>query len=179
MGNSLFVALFFVLGAACAPPVSSSTVEESGPNVLIVGKAFGFMLFGNDGFTNAGVENLNVEGCRVSFESSGGFYSHAIQRIYVTYDLNKANWKSAVYQMDYANNSIRFEVYGEKGLKAVHYDHTFASADELRMGVALLGLAVGPQNGFTVQLPKYMTKERYDRALSDLTQQCPGSTSSY
>ena len=58
MGNSLFVALFFVLGAACAPPVSSSD-EESGPNV-IVSKAFGFMLFGNDGFTNAGVENLNV-----------------------------------------------------------------------------------------------------------------------
>ena len=113
MSNSLFVALFFVLGAACAPPVFSSTVEESGPNILIVGKAFGFMLFGNDGFTNAGVENLNVEGCRVSFESSGGFYAHAIQRIYVTYDLNKANWKSAVYQMDYANNSIRFEVYGE------------------------------------------------------------------
>ena len=179
MGNSCFVAILIVLGLVCAPPVSSSTIDDSGPNALIVGKAFGFMLFGNDGFMKAGIENLKVEGCQVSFESSGGFYSHAIQRIYVNYDLNKANWKSAVYQMDYANNSIRFEVYGDKGLKAVNYDHAFDSEDELRMGVALLGLGVGPQNGFTVQLPNYMTKERYDRALWDLTQQCPGSPSPY
>ncbi len=47
------------------------------------------------------------------------------------------------------------------------------------MGVALLGLGVGPQNGFTVQLPNYMTKERYERALWDLTQECPGSPSPY
>ena len=179
MSNSYFVTLLIVVVAAFAPPASSSTIEESGPNALIVGKTFGFMLFGNDGFTKACIENLKVERCQVSFESSGAFYSHAIQRIYVTYDLNKANWKSAVYQMDHANNSIRFEVYGKKDLKAVHNDHLFDNEDELRMGVAFLGLTVGPQSGFTVQLPKYMTKERYDRALRDVTKQCPGSISSY
>ena len=95
--------------------VNASVIDESGPNPLAVGKAFGFMLFGNDGFMKPGIENLAVDGCRVSFETDGGLYSHAIQRIYISYDLTKANWRSAVYQPDYVNNVVRFEIYGETG----------------------------------------------------------------
>ena len=75
------------------------------------------MLFGNDGFMTPGIENLAVDGCKVSYETDGGFYSHAIQRIYVSYDLNKANWRSAVYQPDYYNDIVRFEIFGELGLR--------------------------------------------------------------
>ena len=154
-------------------------IDESGPNPLAVGKAFGFMLFGNDGFMKPGIENLAVDGCRVSFETDGGLYSHAIQRIYISYDLTKANWRSAVYQPDYVNNVVRFEIYGETGLREIRYDHTFENEDELRMGVAFLGLTVGPQSDIKIQLPNYMTQERYDRAFWDLTEQCPGSQGVY
>ena len=159
--------------------VNASVIDESGPNPLAVGKAFGFMLFGNDGFMKPGIENLAVDGCRVSFETDGGLYSHAIQRIYISYDLTKANWRSAVYQPDYFNNVVRFEIYGETGLREIRYDHTFETEDELRMGVAFLGLTVGPQSDIKIQLPNYMTQERYDRAFWDLTEQCPGSQGVY
>ena len=159
--------------------VNASVIDESGPNPLAVGKAFGFMLFGSDGFMKPGIENLAVDGCRVSFETDGGLYSHAIQRIYISYDLTKANWRSAVYQPDYVNNVVRFEIYGETGLREIRYDHTFENEDELRMGVAFLGLTVGPQSDIKIQLPNYMTQERYDRAFWDLTEQCPGSHGVY
>lgn len=158
---------------------TASVIDDSGPNPLVVGKAFGFMLFGNDGFMKPDIENLSVEGCKVSFETDGGLYSHAIQRLYIAYDLNKANWRSAVYQPDYVNDVVRFEIYGESGLREIRYDHKFENEDELRMGVAFLGLSVGPQSDIKIQLPNYMTKERYDRAIRDLVKQCPGSQGGY
>ena len=120
-----------------------------------------------------------MEGCRVSFETDGGLYSNAIQRIYISYDLNKANWRSAVYQPDYVNNIVRFEVFGETGLRELRYDHKFKNEDELRIGVAFLGLSVGSQSDIKIQLPNPMTKERYDRAYWDLAEQCPGSQEEY
>ena len=71
--------------------VSASVIDDNSPNPLVVGKAFGFMLFGNDGFMKPGIDNLGVDGCKVSYETGGGIYSHAIQKIYISYDLNKAN----------------------------------------------------------------------------------------
>ena len=118
-----------------------------------------------------------MEGCRVSFETDGGLYSNAIQRIYINYDLNKSNWRSAVYQPDYVNNIVRFEIFGEMGLRELRYDHKFKNEDELRIGVAFLGLTVGPQSDIKIQLPIYMTKDT--TVLSDLTEQCPGNQSVY
>jgi len=159
--------------------LNASEIDDSGPNPMVVGKAFGFMLFGNDGFMKPGIENLAVDGCIVSYEIDGGFYSHAIQRVYISYDLNKANWQSAVYVPDYVNDVVLFEIYGDTGLREIRYDHTFDTEDELRMGVAFLGLTVGPQSEIKIQLPNYMTQERYNRAFWDLTEQCPGSQGGY
>ena len=160
-------------------PLNASMIDDSGPNSIIVGKVFGFMLFGNDGFMKPGIDNLAVDGCKVTYEIDGGFYSHAIQRIYISYDLNKANWRSAIYQPDYVNDIVWFEIYGETGLSEIRYDHTFETEDELRMGVAFLGLTVGPQSDIKIQLPNYMTQERYNRAYWDLIEQCPGSQGGY
>ena len=159
--------------------VYASVIDNNCPNPMVIAKAFGFMLFGNDGFMMPGIDNLAVDGCNVSFETDGGLYSHAIQRIYVSYDLNKANWRSAVYQPDYYNDIVRFEIYGETGLREIRYDHTFETEDELRIAVGFLGLNIGPQKDIKIQLPNYMTKERYDRAYLDLTEQCPGSSGGY
>ena len=91
--------------------LNASVIDDSGPNPMVVGKAFGFMLFGNDGFMKFGIENLGVDGCMVSYEIDGGLYCNAIQRIHISYDLNKANWRSAVYQPDYVNVVVWFEIY--------------------------------------------------------------------
>ena len=179
MKLSLYFSILVGFWLSCFQAVNASVIDENGPNPMIVGKAFGLMLFGNDGFMTPGIENLAVDGCKVSYETNGGLYSHAIQRIYVSYDLNRANWRSAVYQPDYYNDIVRFEIYGEIGLREMRYDHTFENEDELRIGVGLLGLSVGPQKDIKIQLPDYMTKERYDRAYLDLTEQCLGSSGRY
>ena len=174
-----FLAVVLALWLQNTQALNASVIDDSGPNPMVVGKAFGFMLFGNDGFMKPGIENLAVDGCIVSYEIDGGFYSHAIQRIYISYDLNKANWQSAVYLPDYVNDVVWFEIYGDTGLREIRYDHTFDTEDELRMGVAFLGLTVGPQSEIKIQLPNYMTQERYNRAFWDLTEQCPGSQGGY
>ena len=175
----VYLAALLALWLPNTQALNASVIDDSGPNPMVVGKAFGFMLFGNDGFMKPGIENLAVDGCIVSYEIDGGFYSHAIQRLYISYDLNKANWQSAVYVPDYVNDVVLFEIYGDTGLREIRYDHTFDTEDELRMGVAFLGLTVGPQSEIKIQLPNYMTQERYNRAFWDLTEQCPGSQGGY
>ena len=179
MKMRVYLALLLALWLQNTQALNASMIDDSGPNPMVVGKAFGFMLFGNDGFMKPGIENLAVNGCIVSYEIDGGFYSHAIQRLYISYDLNKANWQSAVYVPDYVNDVVLFEIYGDTGLREILYDHTFDTEDELRMGVAFLGLTVGPQSEIKIQLPNYMTQERYNRAFWDLTEQCPGSQGGY
>ena len=174
-----YLAVVLALWLQNTQALNASVIDDSGPNPMVVGKAFGFMLFGNDGFMKPGIENLALDGCIVSYEVDGGFYSHAIQRVYISYDLNKANWQSAVYVPDYVNDVVLFEIYGDTGLREILYDHTFDTEDELRMGVAFLGLTVGPQSEIKIQLPNYMTQERYNRAFWDLTEQCPGSQGGY
>ena len=175
----VYLAVLLALWLQNTQALNASVIDDSGPNPMVVGKAFGFMLFGNDGFMKPGIENLAVDGCIVSYEIDGGFYSHAIQRVYISYDLNKANWQSAVYVPDYVNDVVLFEIYGDTGLREIRYDHTFDTEEELRMGVAFLGLSVGPQSEIKIQLPNYMTQERYNRAFWDLTEQCPGSQGGY
>ena len=179
MKMRVYLAVLLALWLQNTQALNASVIDDSGPNPMVVGKAFGFMLFGNDGFMKPGIENLAVDGCIVSYEIDGGFYSHAIQRLYISYDLNKANWQSAVYVPDYVNDVVLFEIYGDTGLREIRYDHTFDTEDELRMGVAFLGLSVGPQSEIKIQLPNYMTQERYNRAFWDLTEQCPGSQGGY
>ena len=179
MKMRVYLAVLLALWLQNTQALNASVIDDSGPNPMVVGKAFGFMLFGNDGFMKPGIENLAVDGCIVSYEVNGGFYSHAIQRVYISYDLNKANWQSAVYVPDYVNDVVLFEIYGDTGLREIRYDHTFDTEEELRMGVAFLGLSVGPQSEIKIQLPNYMTQERYNRAFWDLTEQCPGSQGGY
>jgi len=47
------------------------------------------------------------------------------------------------------------------------------------LAVAFLGLSVGKSSDIKIRLPQYMTKERYDRAYLDLTEQCPGDPGRY
>ena len=131
----LCFSILVVFLLSCFQAVNASVIDNNGPNPMVVGKAFGFMLFGNDGFMTPGIENLAVDGCKVSYQTDGGLYSHAIQRIYISYDLNKANWRSAVYQPDYFNDIVRFEIFWRNGTKERFFMTTFGTEDELRIGV--------------------------------------------
>ena len=157
----------------------ASMIDTDGPNELIVGKSFGFMLMGNEGFMSPGIENLSVMGCKIDFELDGGIYSHAIKKIYVSYDLSKANWNSAVYVPNYTEDYVQFEIYGGLGLRELSYDHSFDNEEELTLAVSFLGLSVGKRSDIKIRLPQYMTKERYDRAYLDLIEQCPGDSGRY
>ena len=59
------------------------------------------------------------------------------------------------------------------------YPHNFKTKEELNITASLLSLPVGPQKSIKIKLPDYATKERYDRAYSDLIKECPGRTSKY
>lgn len=162
-------------------PISASAmiIDSDAPNEIIISKAFGFMLLGNQGFMAPNIENLSVKGCEIKFEQNGGIYSHAIQKIFVKYDLSKANWNSAVYVPNYFEDVVYFEVYGDKGLRELNYQHSFANEEELRIGLALIGLSEGTLTDIKIKLPSYITKERYDRAYWDLREQCPGIQGDY
>ena len=56
-------------------------------------------------------------------------------------------------------------IFGKTGLREFRYDHKFENEDELRIGIAFLGFAVVPQSDIKIQLPNYMTKERYEQAI--------------
>ena len=159
--------------------VNSSIISDEGPNDITVYKAFGFILFGNEGFLNNDLENITSDGCIITFETTYPMYSHAFKRIYVKYDLNKAIWKSTVYKMNQSKKPTELHIYGIKGLKELKYSHNFKTKEELNIAASLLSLPVGPQKSIKIKLPDYATKERYDRAYSDLIKECPGITSKY
>ena len=159
--------------------VNSSIISDEGPNDITVYKAFGFILFGNEGFLNKSVENITSDGCIVTFETTYPMYSHAFKRIYVKYDLNKAIWKSTIYKINQSKKPTEFHIYGIKGLMELKYSHNFKTKEELSIAASLLGLPVGPQKSIKINLPDYATKERYDIAYSDLTKECPGINSKY
>ena len=160
-------------------PVNSSIISDEGTNDITVYKAFGFILFGNEGFLNKRVENITSDGCIITFETTFPKYSHALKRIYVKYDLNKAIWKLTVYKMNKLKKPIELHIYGTKGLKELTYSHNFKTKDELIIAVSLLGLSVGPQKNIKINLPDYAVKEKYDRAYSELINECPGIYSKY
>ena len=83
MNKKLCSSVLIIFSLSGFQAVNASVIDENGPNPMVVAKAFGFMLFGNDGFMTPGIENLAVDGCKVSYETDGGLYSHAIQRIYI------------------------------------------------------------------------------------------------
>ena len=65
MNIRLCFSIIVILWLSCIQPVNASVIDDSGPNSLVVGKSFGFMLFWNDGFMKPGIENISVDGCTV------------------------------------------------------------------------------------------------------------------
>ena len=66
-----------------------------------------------------------------------------------------------------------------KRIKGLTYSHNFKTNEKLNISASLLGLSVGAEKSIKINLPDYATKERYDRAYSDLIKECPGINSKY
>ena len=63
-----FVIIIILTSLFIGTSSKASMIDTDGPNELIVGKSFGFMLMGNEGFMSPGIENLSVMGCKIDFE---------------------------------------------------------------------------------------------------------------
>ena len=65
MKTRLYLAALLAFWLHNTQALNASVIDDSGPNPMVVGKTFGFMLFGNDGFMKPGIENLAVDQCIV------------------------------------------------------------------------------------------------------------------
>ena len=81
--------------------------------------------------------------------------------------------------MNQSKKPTELHIYGIKGLKELTYSHNFKTKKVIIITPSLLSLPVEPQKSIKIKLPDYATKERYDKAYSDLIKECPGITSKY
>ena len=80
METHLYLAAMRAVWLHNVQALNASMINDSGSNQMVVGKAFGFMLFGNDCFRKPGIEDLAVDGCIVSFEIDGGRWRPSLTR---------------------------------------------------------------------------------------------------
>ena len=149
--------------------VNSSIISNEGPNDITVYKAFGFILFGNEGFLNKDIENITSDGCIITFETTYPMYSHAFKRIYVKYDLNKAIWKSA--SSEEIEGKIFFILDGQIGtqsIKAINIE----TNDDVTNGLLIFGLLGGETS--RIRFPILTDISRFKNALIDLSEICQG-----
>ena len=146
----VYLAVLLALWLQNTQALNATVIDDSGPNPMVVGKAFGFMLFGNDGLMKPGIENPAVDGCIVSYEIDGGFDHTQFKELYSTTSISEL----AISRVcaDYVNDVVLFEIYGDTGLREIRYDHTFDTEEEcawaLHFLASLLGLKVKSKSSF-------------------------------
>ena len=146
--------------------VLSPTVAMSANSNVIKG-AMGFMMGGDSGWTGAGVTDVKVDGCKVTYTGNAMGIP-----VVITRDLNKANYNSAKYE--YSDGSTWFTVSGAEGIEVVEVQGGDDSQKSLLM---LYGVYPGSKSEMSVKLS--VTRDRFENALSDLAGECPGKRSKY
>ena len=71
MNKRLYFSILVIIWLSFLRAVNASVIDDNGPNPMAVGKAFGVMLFGNDGFMTPGIENVAGDACEESYEIDG------------------------------------------------------------------------------------------------------------
>lgn len=136
------------------------------PNEEVVKAAFGFMQFGDTGWKTSGVTGPTINGCLVSFRQY-----LLVDYVDLKVDLNLANWSSARTWARF-DGKVEFSVNGQEGFLVM-------SMSNPTNGLVLLanGIALGSRSfmSFTLQT----TEQRFENALRDLINECPGYSSRY
>ena len=146
----------------------TSSSAFSKVNEEIVHDALGFMLGGDSGWSSV-TDEYQIDGCVITY----------VQEIVDTtliaiYDFNKALWNSAASQIGEDGREY-FILNGEVGVQEIYaYDADGVDATE---GLWIFGLEPGPST--TIFFPILVDISRFENAMYDLMDECPGIKSKY
>ncbi len=152
-----FTFLFFSFSSAF------SRVSEN-----VVHDALGFMIGGDSGWA-AVTNEYEIDGCVATYVQALGDMN-----LIAIYDFNKALWNSASSQIGEDGREY-FILNGEIGVQEVYaYDSYGEDATE---GLWIFGIEPGPST--TIFFPILVDISRFENAMYDLMDECPGIKSKY
>ena len=161
MFKKAFVIISFII-------FSKISVSHSKPNDQIIHDALGFMLGGDNGWSIVATE-YQIDGCRIAYVQDFMGMS-----LIAAYDFDKAFWKSASSQVGDDGREY-FILNGEIGLQEVYaYDEY---GDDVTESLWVWGINGG--SGSFMTFPILVDISRFENAMYDLMDECPGIKSKY
>ncbi len=137
-------------------------------NEEVVHDALGFMIGGDSGW-GAVTNEYEIDGCVTTYVQPFGDLN-----LIAIYDFNKALWNSAASQIGEDGREY-FILNGEAGVQEIYaYDADGVDATE---GLWIFGLEPGPST--TIFFPILVDISRFENAMYDLMDECPGIKSKY
>ncbi len=137
-------------------------------NEEVVHDALGFMIGGDSGW-GAVTNEYEIDGCVTTYVQPFGDLN-----LIAIYDFNKALWNSAASQIGEDGREY-FILNGEVGVQEIYaYDADGVDATE---GLWIFGLEPGPST--TIFFPILVDISRFENAMYDLMDECPGIKSKY
>ena len=137
-------------------------------NEQVVHDALGFMLGGDSGW-GAVTNEYEIDDCVTTYVQPFGDLN-----LIAIYDFNKALWNSAASQIGEDGREY-FILNGEVGVQEIYaYDADGVDATE---GLWIFGLEPGPST--TIFFPILVDISRFENAMYDLMEECPGIKSKY
>ena len=137
-------------------------------NERVVHDALGFMIGGDSGW-GAVTNEYEIDGCVATYVQPFGDLN-----LIAIYDFNKALWNSAASQIGEDGREY-FILNGEVGVQEIYaYDADGVDATE---GLWIFGLEPGPST--TIFFPILVDISRFENAMYDLMDECPGIKSKY
>ena len=152
-----FTFLFFSFSSAF------SRVNEN-----VVHDALGFMI-GGDGGWGAVTNEYEIDGCVATYVQALGDLN-----LIAIYDFNKALWNSASSQTGEDGREY-FILNGEAGVQELYAYN--ADGVEVSDSLWIYGLEAGPST--TMIFPILVDISRFENAMYDLADECPGIKSKY
>ena len=137
-------------------------------NEEVVHDALGFMIGGDSGW-GAVTNEYEIDGCVATYVQALGDLN-----LIAIYDFNKALWNSASSQIGEDGREY-FILNGEIGVQEVYaYD---AYGEDATEGLWIFGIDPGPST--TMFFPILVDISRFENAMWDLMDECPGIKSKY
>ena len=137
-------------------------------NEQVVHDALGFMIGGDSGW-GAVTNEYEIDDCVSTYVQPFGDLN-----LIAIYDFNKALWNSAASQIGEDGREY-FILNGKVGVQEIYaYDADGVDATE---GLWIFGLEPGPST--TIFFPILVDISRFENAMYDLFDECPGIESKY
>ena len=140
----------------------------SKPNDQVIHDALGFMLGGDNGWDGVATE-YQIDGCIITYVQN--FMGNNLIAIY---DFDKAMWNSAASQIGDDGREY-FILNGNEGLQEVYAYGP--EGEDVSDGLWAWGIQAGP--GSMMTFPILVDISRFENAVYDLMDECPGIKSKY